>query len=117
MSINEVVPGTKATPADDPKLNPLRLAVFCTIVKRGSFTRAAEELFLTQSTVSAHIRALEQHCGTRLFDRSRRGAQLTEAGRVVYDYAVTVQRETAAVRARLSDLAGGQGGVVTFGAG
>jgi DNA-binding transcriptional LysR family regulator len=102
---------------EDVVLNPARLAVFCCVVEHGNFTRAADELCLTQPTVSGHIQALEQAFGTTLFDRRRRGAQLTEAGRAVYDLAVTVRRELAAVRAHLSDLAAGEGGAVTLGAG
>jgi DNA-binding transcriptional LysR family regulator len=97
-------------------LNPVRLAVFCTVVERQSFRRAADELCLAQPTVSGHIRVLEAAFGAPLFDRRRRGAHLTEAGRAVYDYAVGVRRELGALRAHLSDLAGGKAGVVTLGA-
>jgi DNA-binding transcriptional LysR family regulator len=102
---------------DDLILHTLHLAVFRTVVERQSFTRAAEDWCLTQPTISAHIRALEKITGARLFDRSRRGAHLTEAGRMVYDYAVTIFRETAALRAGLSDLTGGERGTVTLAAG
>lgn len=46
-----------------------------------NFTRAAEELHLTQSAVSREIRSLEERLGTRLFERSKGGLQLTRAGR------------------------------------
>jgi DNA-binding transcriptional LysR family regulator len=99
----------------DAALNPVRLAVFRTVVERQGFTRAAEALALTQSTVSDHIRVLEKLFGSPLFDRRRRGAQLTEVGQVVYDFAVTMRRELSAVRAQISDLTGGRAGVVTLG--
>ncbi len=105
-----------AAPLRDAGLNPVRLAVFCTVVERQSFRRAADELCLAQPTVSGHIRALEEAFGVPLFDRRRRGAHLTEAGRAVYDYAVGVRRELSALRAHLSDLAGGEAGIVTLGA-
>ncbi len=98
-------------------LNLARLAVFCSVVERRNFSQAADELSVTQPTVSQHVRALEQVFGTPLFDRRRRGAQLTEAGQAVYDFAVTMRREVDALWARLSDLAGGSGGEVTLGAG
>src|SRR5262245_52795854 len=63
-----------------------------------------------------HIRTLESALGTRLIDRQHRGAPLTEAGRAVYDFAVGVRRDLAVLRAQVRDLAGGQTGVVTFGA-
>jgi LysR family transcriptional regulator, low CO2-responsive transcriptional regulator len=100
----------------DGGLNPVRLAVFCTVVERQSFRRAADDLCLAQPTVSGHVRVLEEALGAPLFDRRRRGAHLTEAGRAVYDYAVGVRRELGALRAHLSDLAGGTAGVVTLGA-
>ena len=46
-----------------------------------SFTRAAEELHLTQAAVSRQIRALEQDLGAQLFERRNRAVHLTEAGR------------------------------------
>jgi DNA-binding transcriptional LysR family regulator len=108
-------PTTEAQP-EDLALNPVRLAVFRTVVERHGFTRAAEALYLTQSTVSDHIRVLEELFGSPLFDRRRRGAQLTEVGQAVYAFAVTMQRELGALRAQISDLTGGQAGVLTLGA-
>lgn len=49
-----------------------QLEVFVTVAKLGSFTRAAQALYLTQSTVSAHIQALERALGGPLFQRSAR---------------------------------------------
>jgi LysR family glycine cleavage system transcriptional activator len=49
-----------------------------------SFTRAAEELFITQSAVSRQIRALEEHLSITLFERRHRALVLTEQGRVLY---------------------------------
>ncbi|HLI27679.1 MAG TPA: LysR family transcriptional regulator [Chloroflexota bacterium] len=100
----------------DSVLNPVRLAVFCTVVERRSFNRAAEALCVTPSAVSLHVRALEALWQTPLFDRRRRGAHLTEAGKAAYEYAITVLRETANLRAHLRDLAGGNTGLVTIGA-
>jgi DNA-binding transcriptional LysR family regulator len=49
-----------------------------------SFTKAAEELFLTQSAVSRQIKALEDHLGVALFERRPRSLILTEAGQSLY---------------------------------
>ncbi|MGD9409523.1 LysR family transcriptional regulator [Thiohalocapsa sp.] len=54
---------------------------FLAIAAHGSFLAAAERLHVTQSTVSARIRALESDLGARLFVRNRAGASLTPAGR------------------------------------
>ncbi|MDO4620330.1 MAG: selenium metabolism-associated LysR family transcriptional regulator [Lachnospiraceae bacterium] len=68
-----------------------QLEIFAAIVEYGSFSRAAEELFLTQSTVSTHILALEKVLGEPLFDRSfRRQTKLTHAGEQLFPAAKRV---------------------------
>ncbi|WP_136477479.1 LysR substrate-binding domain-containing protein [Pseudomonas sp. DG56-2] len=56
------------------------LIAFEAVVRTGSFTRAAGELYLTQSAVSKQIKLLEEHLGAVLFDRRARGIALTSAG-------------------------------------
>jgi len=58
-----------------------RARTFLEIVHSGSFLRAADRLHVTQTTVSARIRTLEEELGRQLFIRNRNGAQLTPAGR------------------------------------
>jgi len=60
---------------------------FLAIVAHGSFLEAARHLHLTQSTVSARVRRLEEELGTRLFVRNRSGASLTPSGRRFLGYA------------------------------
>ncbi|MGI6575894.1 MAG: selenium metabolism-associated LysR family transcriptional regulator [bacterium] len=67
-----------------------QLESFVTIVKYNSFTRAAEELFLTQPTLTAHIQSLEKELGTILFDRCGKMITLTEAGQIMYNHAVNI---------------------------
>jgi DNA-binding transcriptional LysR family regulator len=57
-----------------------RARTFLEIVHTGSFLKAAERLHVTQTTVSARIRMLEEELGRRLFVRNRNGAKLTSAG-------------------------------------
>lgn len=57
------------------------LLAFEAAARTGSFTRAADELSLTQSAISRQIRVLEEFLGTELFVRERQTVQLTEAGR------------------------------------
>jgi DNA-binding transcriptional LysR family regulator len=64
-----------------------RLEVFAKVAELGSFSRAAEALFLTQPTISEHVRALEVELGLSLLDRLGRGATPTPGGRVLLDYA------------------------------
>lgn len=62
-------------------MNLKQLEVFLAVAESGSFSRGAEATFLTQSTVSQHIAALENEVGVRLLDRTSRGALLTEGGK------------------------------------
>ena len=66
------------------QLPPLyALRAFEAAARLSSFTRAGEELSITQSAVSRHVRTLEDHFGWRLFVRSGRSLQLTEAARLL----------------------------------
>ena len=60
---------------------------FLAITAHGSFLEASRQMHLTQSTVSARIKRLEDELGTRLFTRNRSGASLTLDGRRFLDYA------------------------------
>ncbi len=64
-----------------------QLEVFVTVAREGSFSRAAEKLYRTQPAVSQAIRKLEDELGEPLFDRSSRDGHLTDAGRVLHEYA------------------------------
>ena len=64
-----------------------QLEVFLAVARERRFSRAAEKLFRTQSAVSQTIRKLEDELGEALFDRSSREGILTDAGRVLYEYA------------------------------
>ena len=59
------------------------LRAFEAVARHLSYTRAAEELALTQSAVSRHVRTLETDFGCRLFERQGRGLRLTEPGRLL----------------------------------
>lgn len=70
------------------EINLKQLEAFVTTAEYSSFTKAAEALYLTQSTVSAHINSMEEVLGVRLIQRgSRRRVQLTAEGRQAYDMA------------------------------
>lgn len=64
-----------------------RLKVFFTVAERLSFTRAANELFITQPAVTKHIRELEQQLGVSLFKRKGNSIALTAAGQTLKLYA------------------------------
>lgn len=63
-----------------------QLEAVLTVAQLGSFSRAAERLYLTQPSLTARVQALERELGVTLFLRGRSGAQLTEAGRVFLPY-------------------------------
>lgn len=64
-----------------------QLEVFLAVARERRFSRAAEKLFRTQSAVSQTVRKLELEIGEPLFDRSSRDGVLTDAGRVLQEYA------------------------------
>lgn len=65
-----------------------QLEMFVAVVEEGNFTKAAERVFRTQSAVSIALLKLEKEMGSPLLDRSNRNSYvLTEAGRLLFDYA------------------------------
>ncbi|HEX7254771.1 MAG TPA: LysR family transcriptional regulator [Gaiellaceae bacterium] len=86
-------------------IDPRRLALLREVVRHGSFSRAAHALFLTQPAVSRQIAKLEQEAGVRLLERTPRGLQLTEAGRVALDRAEAIAGQLAAAEAELEAIA------------
>jgi LysR family transcriptional activator of nhaA len=68
-------------------LNYHHLLYFWTVAREGGISKAAEKLRLSQPTISAQVRLLEQSLGQRLFQRQGRTLVLTDVGRVVYRYA------------------------------
>ncbi len=63
-----------------------QLKIFLEVARRKNFTRAAENLFLSQPTVSMHIKKLEREVGTPLLVRDKEGLKLTESGKILYCY-------------------------------
>jgi len=93
-----------------------RLQVFHAVAKHLSFTRAAEALFMTQPAVTFQIRQLEEHFGTRLFDRTHGGITLTGAGAVVLDYAERILALSNELDTRVKELGGQVAGPLFIGA-
>jgi len=82
------------------------LQAFLAVAETGSFSRAAERIFLTQPAVSKRIAALEAQLGTRLFDRIGKRAHLTPAGTVLYERARKLLRDLDDVKRSIADLSG-----------
>jgi DNA-binding transcriptional LysR family regulator len=92
-----------------------RLEVFAKVAELGSFSRAADALFLTQPTISEHVRALEVEVGVPLLDRLGRGAATTPAGRVLLDYAHRMLRLAEEARQALDQFQGRMSGTLIVG--
>jgi DNA-binding transcriptional LysR family regulator len=82
-----------------------RMSVFYKVAAAGSFTQAADELHLSKSVVSEHVRELEQDLGTRLLNRSTRSISLTQEGFRLADATAKMLR---LVEATLRELEQGQ---------
>ncbi|MCA1218388.1 LysR family transcriptional regulator [Streptomyces sp. 8L] len=82
------------------------LEYFVAVAEERHFTRAAERLMVSQSGLSASVRALERELGARLFIRSTRRVELTEAGRALF---VEASRALASVRSAKEAVAAVQG--------
>ena len=89
---------------------------FLAVAEAGSVTEAARRLFVSQPAVSAEIAALEEMLGVRLFFRSRRGVQLTEAGETLLGHVTSAFALLDAGRERLRELAGLERGTLRIGA-
>jgi DNA-binding transcriptional LysR family regulator len=78
------------------------------IVRTGTFSRAADQLYLTQPALSQRIKHLEQTLGVELFDRSRRGRRilLTPAGEMVLRFAEQFSEEFARLLANIDEVVG-----------
>jgi len=76
---------------------------FLSIARTGSFTAAAEELFVSQPSLSKQIIALERELGVRLFDRTKRKVTLTEAGKAFRTHAVKLRQVYGSMVADLEE--------------
>ena len=86
------------------------------MVELKSFTRAARAVFLSQPTVSDHVRHLEEELGQKLVDRLGREAEPTPAGRLLYDYASRILRLQQETLEALARFGGRLSGETTIGA-
>jgi DNA-binding transcriptional LysR family regulator len=93
-----------------------RLEVFCRVVELKSFSRAADAVFLSQPTVSEHIRALEESFGEKLLDRLGREVLPTPAGAILYDYARRIISLRNEARQTLEKFRGNLAGKLALGA-
>ena len=92
------------------------LETFCRVADLKSFSKAADDLFLTQPTISGHILSLEQSLSLRLFDRTSREVRLTKAGEVFLKYASKILSFRKDLLNALSEFSQGIRGELSLGA-
>lgn len=97
-------------------LNLHRLRVFHAVARRESYSRAAEDLRISQPAVSKHVLDLEEELGAKLFHRLGRRILLTEAGRLMADYAQRIFHLADEARRALEELQGLERGRLHLGA-
>jgi DNA-binding transcriptional LysR family regulator len=93
-----------------------RLKVFRSVARHLNFTRAAEELLLTQPAVTQQIKALEDQFGLPLFDRSGGRIALTTAGATLVPYSERLKALSEEAFERVTASAGGETGTLLLGA-
>lgn len=97
-------------------MNLRQLDLFVAVAETKSFSRGAEIICLTQSTVSQHIAALEDEVSTRLFDRTQQGALLTAGGKVFLRHARRILSERDQLYQGMANFNGLTGGELLIGA-
>src|SRR6202142_914787 len=96
------------------ELHPLR--VFLTVASEKSFSRAADKLLRTQPAISLSIQRLETELGERLIDRSAKDLLLTDAGRIVWEYARRFENLQGDLENALAEMRDKSAGRLTIGA-
>ncbi|GLB60596.1 LysR family transcriptional regulator [Cytobacillus sp. NCCP-133] len=92
-----------------------QLEVFNTIYKHKNFSNAAKELFISQPTVSAHIKSLEEDLGLQLFNRKNKAmGNLTDAGKILYQYSTQILSLVREAEASLADYKQGHSGSLSL---
>jgi DNA-binding transcriptional LysR family regulator len=83
-----------------------QMQIFDAIVRLGGFTRAAEDLFLTQPTVSMQVKKLEVGVGLPLFEQIGKQTHLTDAGKIVHEHVRHILDSIANIEMEIADLQG-----------
>jgi len=93
-----------------------RLKVFYTVAKRLNFTKAAEELFISQPAVTKHIHEIENHYNVRLFERNGTKIKLTEVGQTLLNYCDEIFAVYNRLNFELNNISKQHNGTIRIGA-
>ena len=97
-------------------LSLYKLEIFAAVVRAGSFSAAATQLYMTQPAVSQHIQDLENSLGTSLFIRGRRGVTMTSAGEILFDYTTRILQLVAEAESQVTNVENLTSGQLNIGA-
>ncbi|MDY7035392.1 MAG: selenium metabolism-associated LysR family transcriptional regulator [Thermodesulfobacteriota bacterium] len=97
-------------------MNLNQLRVFHAVASLKSFTRASQDLFLTQPGISKHIKQLEEFFGIRLFDRLGKKVAPTQAGEILFEATKAIFELIDDAKVKIDDLKMMTGGKITIGA-
>lgn len=97
-------------------MTDFRLTVFYTVAKRLSFSKAAEELFISQPAITKHIRELELQFSNKLFDRKGNKIELTPAGEILLKHTETILSRYRAMEFDMNALLQKHKGTLNLGA-
>lgn len=87
-------------------MNHDHLRTFLIVADQKSFSKAARILYLSQPTITSHIKALENHLNASLFIRTRQFVELTQAGNILYPYAKNILNTIVKVQNEIEELMG-----------
>lgn len=96
-------------------MNLKECSYFIAIAEEQSLSRAAERLYMAQSSLSQFLSTLEAECGTKLFIRTSRGVRITDAGRLLLKFSYKTLSSLHSVEAEMQDLSTLQRGRVIVG--
>src|SRR5271169_2859252 len=97
-------------------MNHNHLNLFHAVAESGSFTKAAERLYISQPALSQQVAQLESSLGVKLFDRLPRGVRLTPAGQILAGHAARIQALDQQAQRQIQELKGLARGRLTIGA-
>lgn len=100
----------------DVDMDTRQLRIFTAVYKTRSFTKAAEQLFTSQPTISEHMRNLEDHLGCKLFDRLGRSIMPTPQAELLYPKAVEILDEIDKISKMLASVSNVISGELLIGA-
>lgn len=97
-------------------MNDYHLQVFLAVARRLSYSRAAEDLLVSQPAVSRHVHALERDLGGKLLGQVGNRVYLTEAGKIVFEYAKKISFVEEEMKRALHELENMERGYLRLGA-